>query len=141
MKLSSAPAENRPVIIFDGYCNFCCWAARFISRRDPGRRFVFIAMQDELAARLLEKHGLGGVSGDTLVLIDRGMAYTKSTAALMIARRLSGLWPVLYAFIIVPKPVRDFVYGIVSTYRYRIFGRRKSCFVAPREDEDELPHR
>jgi predicted DCC family thiol-disulfide oxidoreductase YuxK len=61
------------------------------------------------------------------VLVEGGRCYERSSAALRIARRLSGAWPLLYAFVVVPRPVRDFVYDVVAKNRYRWFGRQDAC--------------
>ena len=47
---------------------------------------------------------------DSVVLIENGKAYTKSAAALRIAKKLDGLWHLLFLLILIPRPIRD---GIV----------------------------
>ena len=61
--------------------------------------------------------------------MDQGRAYTRSTAALRIARRLRFPWPLLYAFIIVPRPLRDLIYDFIARHRYRWFGKRDACMM------------
>lgn len=46
-------------------------------------------------------------------------ASTASTAALRIAKHLSFPFPLLYAFIILPKSIRDFLYDTLAQNRYR----------------------
>ena len=53
----------------------------------------------------------------------------KSTAVLEIARNLSGLWPYLYLLLLVPKPLRDYVYSIIAKNRYNWFGKKDTCMV------------
>jgi predicted DCC family thiol-disulfide oxidoreductase YuxK len=53
----------------------------------------------------------------------------RSTAALRIARRLTGAWPLLFLAIVVPRPLRDAVYNWVAHNRYDWFGRRDECRV------------
>jgi predicted DCC family thiol-disulfide oxidoreductase YuxK len=65
----------------------------------------------------------------TFVLVENNKAYPKSTAALKIARNLSGGWPLMYAFIILPPFIRDVVYNIISRYRYKWFGKRDECMI------------
>ncbi len=55
--------------------------------------------------------------------------YSCSTAALQIARRLNGLWPLLGAFLIVPRPIRDAVYDWIGRHRYQWFGRKAECWL------------
>ena len=68
-----------------------------------------------------------------MVLLDNGHVYRKSTAALRVARRLSGLWPLLGIFLIVPRPIRDWVYDWIGRHRYPWFGQKSECWV-PSED-------
>jgi predicted DCC family thiol-disulfide oxidoreductase YuxK len=55
--------------------------------------------------------------------------YTKSSAALRIARRLKAPWPLCSALLVVPPPLRNLVYDLVARNRYRWFGRSESCRV------------
>lgn len=69
-----------------------------------------------------------GADPDSIVLIEDGKLYEHSTAALRIARRLSGLWPALYyLFIWVRRPIRNWVYRFIARNRYRWFGKADAC--------------
>jgi predicted DCC family thiol-disulfide oxidoreductase YuxK len=70
-----------------------------------------------------------GGPAETIVLLDAGKTYVKSTAALRIARGLRFPWPLLYAFVAVPRPVRDLIYDWVARHRYRWFGKRDTCML------------
>jgi predicted DCC family thiol-disulfide oxidoreductase YuxK len=109
------------LVLFDSGCGLCCASVRFIAGRDPAGRFRFAALGSEAAGDALERHGLGR-DANTLVLEEGGRAYTHSTAVLRVMRRLTGLWPLLYGFILVPRPVRDFAYSVVARNRHRLFG-------------------
>ena len=65
----------------------------------------------------------------SIVLREEGVLYRRSTAALRIARRLGGPWPLMYALIVVQAPIRDLVYRLIASYRYRWFGRAEVCRV------------
>lgn len=66
---------------------------------------------------------------DSFVLVEDGRSSTRSTAALKIARHLSGLWPVLYVLIVIPSPLRNLFYDLFARNRYRWFGKYDKCFV------------
>jgi len=116
------------VVLFDGVCNLCNASVAFILRRDPKAYFRFASLQSEAAARLLEGSPLEAKL-DSIVLLEDGAVFTQSTAALRIARRLRGAWPLLYAFIILPRFLRDPIYDWIARNRYRWFGRRESCMI------------
>ena len=118
----------KPIVLFDGVCNLCNNAVQCIIRRDPNAHFQYASLQSQQAQRLLAGHRLEGAT-ESIVLVEDSKIYTASTAALKIARRLSGLWPFFYVFMIIPRPIRDWAYSIVARNRYRWFGRRDECMV------------
>lgn len=119
-----------PVILFDGVCNFCDASVQFILNRDPKGTFHFASLQSEAGQELVKKHNVPA-DVDSMILIEDGMVYYKSTAALRISRHLEGAWKWLYALIIVPSPIRNIVYDIIAKNRYKWFGQKDSCMLPP----------
>lgn len=117
------------VVLFDGLCNLCNASVRFVIARDPAAHFRFAALESQAARRLLAKSGVADPLPDSVALIEHGRLYTRSAAALRIARRLRFPWPLMFALIIVPRPLRDAVYDLIARHRYRWFGRRDACMV------------
>ena len=117
------------LVLFDGVCNLCNGFVQFVVARDPGGRFQFGALQSASARRVLELHDMPAPIPDAIVLVDDGQLFTRSTAALRIARRLTFPWPLAYAFIAVPRPLRDWIYDLIARHRYRWFGQRAHCMV------------
>lgn len=124
---SSDPQGNKDIVLFDGVCNLCNFAVNFIIDRDPHAKFVFASQQSVEGQRLLKSTGIQQEETNSLVLIRNQKTYLRSTAALEIARYLTGLWPVFYIFKVVPYPIRDFIYNLVAQNRYRLFGKRDTC--------------
>ncbi|MBA2459308.1 MAG: thiol-disulfide oxidoreductase DCC family protein [Gemmatimonadales bacterium] len=122
-------ASGRAVVLFDGVCNLCNAWVRFVIDRDPRGRFVFAPLQGERAAALLREQGYRGAPLASIVLVENGRVYDRSTAVLRIARRLRGLWPVLGLLLAIPRPVRDVMYDWIGRRRYRWFGRQDQCAV------------
>jgi predicted DCC family thiol-disulfide oxidoreductase YuxK len=123
---TNAPSGTA-VVLFDGVCNLCNASVNFIIDRDPAGHFKFAALQSEAASGMLAPCGPSGEALSSVVLLEEGRCYERSAAALRIARRLSGAWPLLYAFVVVPRPLRDAVYDWVARNRYRWFGKRDAC--------------
>jgi predicted DCC family thiol-disulfide oxidoreductase YuxK len=117
------------IILFDGVCNFCNGAVNFIIERDRAGYFKFAPLQSEIGEKLLAEHGVNKIETDSVVLIEDGRVYTYSTAALRVARKLSGAWSWFYAFIVVPPFIRDFFYKLFAKYRYRMFGKQDACLL------------
>ena len=119
--------EN-PIILFDGVCNLCDHFVQFVLARDRRGRFRFASLQSPAGRQLLEGFGVGPHL-DSVVLIADGVVHTRSDAALRIAARLNGLWPVLKILLLVPRPIRNWAYDVVAKNRYRWFGRNPACMI------------
>src|SRR5438067_13913252 len=114
------------IVLFDGVCNLCNASVGFIVDRDRRGYFQFAALQSEVGQRLLASHGPLPATIDSVALLEGGRLYTRSRAALRIARRLDGLWPLLFALSILPAPIADAAYAWVARNRYRWFGRTEA---------------
>src|SRR5688500_6358105 len=102
----TAESPRHPVLLFDGVCNFCSGAVRFVSERDPEGIFHFASLQSPAAQALLRHHGLRTDDFDSVVLVDGERVLTRSSAALAVASRLSGAWSLLAWLRVVPRPLR-----------------------------------
>lgn len=119
---------TRSVILFDGVCNLCNGFVRFIIERDPQGRVRFASLQSETGAKLLMQHDTHpGKALDSVVLLENGRIYRKSTAVLRLCRSLSGPWPLASLFLLVPRFLRDSIYDSVAKRRYRLFGTTDHC--------------
>ena len=128
--------ESNALLLFDGVCNLCNGFVQFVLLRDPKGYFHFAPLQSDLGKETLRQANLPEEALSTVVLVEHGKVYTHSTVALRTVRHLSGLWPLLYVFVIVPRPIRDWVYNWVAQNRYRWFGKREACMM-PRPEWKE----
>jgi len=118
---------GHPLLLFDGVCNLCHGAVQFVIARDPHARFRFASLQSEVGRELVRRHGLPD-DVTTMILVEPdGRVSLRSTAALRVAVKLGGLWPLLGALLVVPRFLRDPVYELVARHRYRWFGKKDSC--------------
>ena len=125
--------DNRQIVIFDGVCNFCNDAVRFIANRDPEGIFAFTPMQSDLASNLIQEHRISNVGIDTFMLIKNGKAHVWSDAALEIARDLTGFWYLFNVLRVIPASIRDIFYRLFARNRYALFGRTAECMVPTQE--------
>lgn len=119
--------SQHPVVLFDGVCNLCNGSVNFILDRDPRGRIHFGALQSPVSMALLDSLHYRGCLMHSVLLVKNGRVYDRSRAALEIARMLSGGWPLLYGFMILPPFVRNLVYDWIARNRYRWFGKREAC--------------
>jgi predicted DCC family thiol-disulfide oxidoreductase YuxK len=131
-------AERRPppgvgphdrVVLFDGVCNVCSAWVQFLIARDPHARFRLASLQSPPGQAILAWCGLPTDEFDTMVFVEGGKAYFKSTAFLRVVRHFPWPWPLLSLAVAMPAFLRDWVYDRVALNRYALFGRREMCLV------------
>jgi predicted DCC family thiol-disulfide oxidoreductase YuxK len=120
---------NAPVILFDGVCNLCNKSVQIVLKNDSKKLFLFASLQSKAGQALLQQYNLPLNNFNSFVLIQNGKAYLKSNAALQIATQLKGLYPLLYAFKIVPLFIRNAVYDFIAKNRYKWFGKSDTCMM------------
>lgn len=126
----------KDIILFDGECNFCDSSVQFIIKRDPLAKFNFAALSSPTGTEITSRFQLNDV--DSIVFVREDKCYTKSTAALKIAKELKSPLKLMYVFIIVPKPLRDLVYDFIARNRYKWFGRKEVCHIPSKEDRQRF---
>ena len=126
------------VIVFDGVCNFCNTFVNFVMEHDSQACFKFGTLQSEPAQKILTQFHLATEDYETFLLLEKGKVFTQSTAALKILRRVDGLWPFLYIFILIPRPIRDTVYNFIARHRYQWMGKTDSCRVPTTKDHQRF---
>ena len=135
--MSTSEVQN-PVILFDGVCNLCNRSVQFIINRDPSGIFRFAPLQSETGKNLLSKFDLPNDKFDSIILVANNEYYLRSTAALKILQRLGALWKIVFVFMLVPRPVRDYIYDIVARNRYKWYGKRAECMIPSSDIESRF---
>jgi predicted DCC family thiol-disulfide oxidoreductase YuxK len=140
---------GHPLLLFDGPCNLCSSLVQFVIRRDRAAKFRFASLDSQIGTAIRAQYEAmkrqkagdepkdaaaanevsGEVPADTFLLVRGERIYSKSRAALEVAKLLGGVWPLLYALIVVPAPLRDALYNWVARNRYRWFGKSDSCMM------------
>jgi predicted DCC family thiol-disulfide oxidoreductase YuxK len=124
--------SNSKLILFDGVCNLCNGFVQFVIKNDKKKLFKFGSLQSENSKSILLNLGVEQ-NLKTVILIDDGVAYFKSDAALQIMMQLQFPFKILYIFIIVPRFIRNWVYDFIAKYRYKFFGKKDTCMVPSQE--------
>ena len=126
--------ENKSIILFDGVCNLCNASVNFVIKHDKKAQFLFASFQSDAAKEILLQFNLENLNAGTVILVEGNKAYDKSTAALKIIKRLDGGgFKAIYAFFIIPKFFRDWIYSFIAQNRYKWFGKRESCMIPSHE--------
>ena len=126
------------IILFDGVCNLCNSSVNFIIDHDKKNVFRFASLQSDAGQSLLKKFNLNVKDFNSIILVENDKFYERSSAVMKIVRKFPGLWKFLYLFIIIPPPVRNFVYDIIADNRYKWFGKKESCRVPTPELKEKF---
>lgn len=132
------PERPHAVVLFDGTCAFCERSVVFISKRDPHDYFRFGASQSPEARARLAPYGVARETARSIILIEDGEIYLRSTAVLRIAARLSPPWSLARVFLHVPVPIRDALYRVVAAIRHRVAGTSNACEIPPKEIRERM---
>lgn len=130
--------EGKSVILFDGVCNLCNTSINFIIRNDKKKHFLFASLQSDAAKEILLQHNSKNIFMNSVILIENGIVYEKSTAILKIAIHLPNMYKILSIFSIIPTFIRDTIYMFISKNRYNWFGKMDSCILPSKELEDRF---
>lgn len=134
--VSSQPADVPPLVLFDGVCNLCNSTVNFLLDRDRRGTLRFAALQSTSGRERLRALGYDVPDGapPSLLFVEQGRVYDRSTAALRIARHLPGLgWRLASTLLFVPRPLRDAIYVFIAKNRYAWFGKSDACRVPTAE--------
>jgi predicted DCC family thiol-disulfide oxidoreductase YuxK len=121
--------EEKPIVLFDGVCNFCNYWMNFAIKRNSKKNLKFTTLQGETAKQILPQYNINPTSLSSVIFIDKGKAYTQSSASLRICKYMDGGWKLFYGLIIIPKFIRDVIYNWIARNRYKWFGKKDSCMV------------
>jgi predicted DCC family thiol-disulfide oxidoreductase YuxK len=116
------------LILFDGVCVLCSWWVRVVIECDRAARFRFAPVQSRYGTVLATRLGISVETPETNAVVLGGCAYFKSDAAIAVVSNLPG-WRWARVFVLVPRPVRDWLYDRVAVNRYRLFGRTAICLI------------
>ncbi len=119
--------EKKYKILFDGECNLCNTSVNFIMKRDKKKEFAYVPIQNVNDIELPEEAVRVAKELNTILLVEDKKVYSHSTAILRVCKHLGGISSLLYAFIIVPKFIRDGMYRFVARNRYKWFGKKEVC--------------
>ncbi len=132
--MSHPPPAQLPlgkIVLFDAECVLCSANAKLILTRDKKQVFWLASMQSEIGARLFAENGLDPADPSSILVIEGERVRTDSDAVLSIYEGLPFPWNMARIFRLVPAFLRDPIYLLIARNRYRIFGKRETCWIAP----------
>ena len=135
--------EGRALLLYDGVCALCNGVVKFLMKRDRLDRFRFAPLQSELGREVLARFDIHSFP-DGVVLITDALTpaeriYRRSAAVQESLQQLGAPWKQMgKALNLLPRFLREWVYGVIARYRYRLFGRYNACPVPSPEQRSRL---
>jgi predicted DCC family thiol-disulfide oxidoreductase YuxK len=130
--------DERPIIIFDGYCALCSGWAQFVLRHDRRGLYRLLRAQSPLGRALYVHYGLDPEDYETNILVADGLAWFKSEGSIRMAEGLGFPWSLAAAIRILPLPWRDRLYEFIARNRLRFFGKRATCYLPDPRQQDRF---
>ena len=135
--------EGRALLLYDGVCALCNGVVKFLMKRDRRDRFRYAPLQSELGREMLARFGILELPDGVILIVNALTAeerlYQRSDAVAWCLRLLGGPWRgVEGALRLIPRWLREWGYGVVARFRYRVFGRYDACPVPTPEERGRL---
>lgn len=130
--------RDRPIIVFDAECVLCSANAQFVLRYDRREHFRLASMQGTAGTALYRQFGIDPADPETLIVVSGDQALRDSAAVFAIWSGLGWPWRALTILRAVPRGLRDPLYRLIARNRYRIFGKRQTCWIPKPEYADRV---
>ena len=79
---------DKTILLFDGVCNLCNYWVQFVLKRNKSRNIIFGSLQSQSGQALLKAAKLPHDKFDSIIVIKKGIYYTKSNAVFKIIKLL-----------------------------------------------------
>jgi predicted DCC family thiol-disulfide oxidoreductase YuxK len=135
--------EGRALLLYDGVCALCNGVVQFLLTHDRMDKFRYAPLQSSLGREMLARFGIHTFPDGVMLLTDAltpvERLFQRSDAVAVALQLLGAPWrPAGRALAWLPHGLRDWSYGIIARFRYRLFGRYDTCPVPPPEQRNRL---
>ena len=115
-------STDHDVLLIDGYCGFCSRMGRFLEKRiSKSTPLKIVGQESDEGLMIISKLDKEIQNIDSVLLIRDGRVFYYSSAAIRCVLYLKWWWKVLYpAAWLIPLPIRNFGYTIISKNRKRL---------------------
>ena len=127
---------DEATLILDGDCGLCNRAAMFLKPRlSKNKKIIFLTNESKEGEEIIKKLSSKKQEADTVYFIRNGKSHIRSAAAIRCLLFMKWYYRVLYPFCwIIPSPIRDLAYSIISKNRHRIFTEPETCLIPSLND-------
>lgn len=126
------------VVVFDAECLACSAWVQFLLKADRAKKYHFASIQSAYGQQLVANEGLPLDRLDTMLYVEPERVTLHTNAIIWVLTGLGGLYALAVVGYLIPKFLRDPAYRWVARNRYRILGKRKSCFMPTAADQERF---
>jgi predicted DCC family thiol-disulfide oxidoreductase YuxK len=116
---------DKPRLVYDGVCNLCVGAVRFLNALDRGHAIAYTPYQ--ILEAEWSRYGVSATELQGRIYVIQDDKIIKGAAAIAEACRLLAPITLICAFF--DTPLAEKFYGFIARRRYKLFGCRESCYV------------
>jgi len=128
--------EQKNFVFFDGVCGLCNAFIDFLLKEDKQNVLLYAPLQGKTAGSHVK--GLNASNLKTVIFLSDNKVFTRSDAVIEIFRSMGGIWRLAVVFTIIPRPIRDYFYNIVSVNRIKWFGQKETCRMPTEKERGKL---
>lgn len=126
-------SQKPNIILFDGLCNLCSGFVQFVLKNEKHKNILFTSLQSKVGQVILRENGLKSNTINTIIFIENEKVFTKSKAVLKIMSYMKYPWKSMAILNLVPSKISDLIYDFISKYRYRVLGKKDTCWMPTQE--------
>lgn len=115
---------NDTIVYFDDYCYLCSNTIQLLNWLDKGDKLTFIGLSNGISEQIPKEL----LSIDSIIVFYNGQYSVKSGAIFQIIDCLGGFLKIFFILKLIPVKHLNKLYDLIARSRYRIFGKRKSCY-------------
>ena len=131
--------QRRAIFFYDGECGFCNATVSFLLDNTEAHQLAFCALQSDFAHALCKEHGVDRVDFSTAYFFDGTKIHMASSAVLRAISLSNTPARLLAAGLVIPKPIRDYCYSVISRLRKQIPGfGRNACRLLDADERDRF---
>jgi predicted DCC family thiol-disulfide oxidoreductase YuxK len=135
--------QGRALLLYDGVCALCNGVVQFLIERDTLDKFRYAPLESSLGREVLARFDIHTFPDGVMLLTDAltptEHLYLRSDAVAGALQVLGTPWRLAGRVLrLLPHRLRDWGYGIVARFRYRLFGRYDTCPIPPPEQRSRL---
>lgn len=121
------------ILYFDGYCTLCNSTIDYYIQKDKRMIFKYSSLQSSYAKKNLASEYVQDL--ETVVFQKDNNIYKRSDAILVSFSLLRPYYKFVLILLIIPTPIRDYFYKILSKNRYKWFKKRETCRIPSKEEQ------